>query len=152
MADDIFCLDEGPAILDCLDFAERYRCGDVLLDAAFLVMDLERLGRPDLGRSFLDSWRGLLGERYPDSLAHHYIAYRAHVRAKVACLRAEQGLQRATATARQLHDLAERHLQAARIRLVLIGGAPGTGKTSLAQGLSDATGGCCCARMWPERS
>lgn len=35
--------------LDCLDFSDRYRYGDVLLDAAFLAMELERLGRPDLG-------------------------------------------------------------------------------------------------------
>lgn len=140
LADDIFCLDDGPRILDCLDFSDRYRYADVLLDAAFLAMDLERLGRPDLGRSFLRHWRDLTGDRYPDSLAHHYIAYRAHVRAKVACLRVEQGLEDAAATARQLHDLAARHLEAARVRLVLVGGSPATGKSTLARGLADETG------------
>ena len=33
--------------------ARSYRWGDVLSDVAFLAMDLERLGRPDLGQRFL---------------------------------------------------------------------------------------------------
>jgi uncharacterized protein len=140
LADDIYCLDDGPRILDCLDFSERYRYADVLLDASFLKMDLERLGRPELAHRFLGWWRDLTGDRYPDSLEHHYVAYRAHVRAKVACLRVEQGRRDAIDTARQLHDLAEHHLRAGQVRLVLIGGAPGTGKTTLARGLTERTG------------
>ena len=46
LAEDVFCLDDGPRILDCLEFDERLRFGDVLGDVAFLAMDLERLGRP----------------------------------------------------------------------------------------------------------
>lgn len=140
LTDDIFCLDDGPRILDCLDFSVRYRYGDVLLDAAFLAMDLERQGHADLARSFLQWWCEAAGDRYPDSLAHHYLAYRAHVRAKVACLRAEQGLSGAVDTARGLHALAEHHLEAGRIRMVLVGGAPGTGKSTLARGLAETTG------------
>ncbi len=140
LADDIFCLDDGPRILDCLDFSARYRCADMLLDAAFLAMDLERLGAPAWGEMFLDRWRHVTGDRYPASLAHHYIAYRAHVRAKVACMRVAQGVPSAAETARGCHDLAARHLEAGRVRLVLVGGAPGTGKTTLAVGLAEATG------------
>ena len=46
LADDIFCLDDGPRILDCLDFDDRLRWLDGLDDAAFLAMDLERLSTP----------------------------------------------------------------------------------------------------------
>ena len=140
LADDIFCLDDGPRILDCLDFSPRYRYADVLLDAAFLAMDIERLGRPELARSFLRAWTEFTDDHHPDSMVHHYIAYRAHVRAKVACLRVAQGLADAAATARHLHDLARRHLEAGAIRVVLVGGLPGTGKTTLANGLAEATG------------
>lgn len=139
LADDIFCLEDGPRILDCLDFSARYRYADVLLDAAFLAMDLERLGAPAAAAMFLDRWRDVTGDRHPASLAHHYIAYRAHVRAKVACLRVAQGLPSAAGTARRCHELAANHLQAGRVRLVLVGGAPGTGKTTLATGLAAAT-------------
>ena len=48
----------------------------------------------------------------PSSLEHHYVAYRAHVRSKVACLRAEQGDDGAAREARRLHALAVRHLEA----------------------------------------
>ena len=48
LADDIFLLDDGPRVLDCIEFDERLRFGDTLADVAFLAMDLERLGRPDL--------------------------------------------------------------------------------------------------------
>src|SRR3990172_4478560 len=48
LADDIFCLSDGPRILDCIEFDDRLRYGDVLADVAFLAMDLERLGAPQL--------------------------------------------------------------------------------------------------------
>ena len=88
LADDIFCLDDGPRILDCLEFDDRLRWGDVLYDVGFLAMDLERLGRPDLALAFLDWYREYSGETHPPSLEHLYIAYRALVRAKISCLRA----------------------------------------------------------------
>ena len=91
LADDIFCLDDGPRILDCIEFDDRLRYGDVLADVAFLAMDLERVGAADLGVRFLAWYREFAAENYPETLAQHYIAYRAHVRAKVACLRAGQG-------------------------------------------------------------
>ncbi len=48
LAEDIFCLEDGPRVLDCLEFDDGLRLGDVLADVAFLAMDLERLGRPEL--------------------------------------------------------------------------------------------------------
>jgi predicted kinase len=89
---------------------------------------------------FLARYREFAGETYPDSLAHHYVAYRAHVRVKVACLRHAQGDPDAAVAARSLLDLTARHLEEGRVRLVLVGGLPGTGKSTLAAGLADATG------------
>ncbi len=137
LADDIFCLDDGPRIIDCLAFNDDYRIGDVLADVAFLVMDVERLaGRPPAD-SFLAWYREFTDEHHPESLAHHYIAYRAHVRAKVACLRHEQGHAPSAALAQSYHRLCLEHLEEGRIRLVLVGGGPGVGKSVLAQGLSE---------------
>ena len=140
LAEDIFCLDDGPRILDCLEFDDRYRFEDVLLDVAFLAMDLERLGRPEEGRRFLEWYVEFAGGHHPPSLMHHYVAYRAHVRTKVACLRAAQGHTPALEEARRLHALARDHLAQARVVLLLVGGLPGTGKSTVASGLSDRLG------------
>lgn len=136
-AEDIFCLDDGPRILDCLAFDRRLRVGDVLLDVAFLAMDLERLAGPAASQKLMALYGEYSGEHHPSSLAHHYVAYRAHVRAKVACLGHEQGQPGAAQLARTYHDLCLRHLRLSALRLVLVGGGPGTGKTTLAARLSD---------------
>ena len=140
LADDVFCLPEGPQVLDCIEFDDELRFGDTLADVAFLAMDLERLGRPDLGARFLHDYRSHADDAWPASLEHHHIAYRAHVRSKVATIRAAQGHAPSTAEARHLLDLAVRHLEAGRVRLVLVGGLPGTGKSTLARAVGDALG------------
>ncbi len=139
-AEDIFCLDDGVRILDCIEFSDELRFGDVCADVAFLAMDLERLGRPDAAARFVLDYESQSGERLPSPLLHHYIAQRAYVRAKVACLQFEQGREGCDGDARALHAMALRHLRRARQVLVLVGGLPGTGKSTLATGLAAETG------------
>jgi uncharacterized protein len=146
LADDVFCLDDGVRILDCLEFDLRLRLGDVLADAAFLGMDLERLGRPDLARCFLDDYARYSAETHPASLEHHYVAYRAFVRTKVECLRAAQGDESAADRASALLALTARRLRAGAVRLVLLGGLPATGKSTLAASL--ARRGAAAGRPW----
>jgi aminoglycoside phosphotransferase family enzyme/predicted kinase len=145
LADDIFCLDDGPRVLDCLEFDDALRHGDVLADVAFLAMDLERLGAPEAAARFLAWYDESSGRTSPASLVDHYVAYRAQVRAKVSCIRYGQGVASAAAEARHLLALSSEHLERARVRLVLVGGLPGTGKSTVAQGLGDALG-------WPVLS
>jgi hypothetical protein len=140
LADDIYCLADGPRVLDCLEFDDRLRWGDACADVAFLAMDLERLGATGESEAFLAAYRAAAGDDWPDSLADFYVAYRAHVRAKVACLRHAQGAAGAAETARDLLRLAHRHLVTGRVRLVLVGGVPGAGKSTLARSLAAATG------------
>ena len=68
LADDIYCLDDGPRILDCLDFDDQLRWLDGLDDAAFLAMDLERLGAAELARQFIDWYAEYSGDLAPASL------------------------------------------------------------------------------------
>jgi uncharacterized protein len=140
LADDIFCLDDGPRILDCIDFDDRLRWLDGLDDAAFLAMDLERLGDPRLAGQFIGWYAEYSGDPAPSSLCHHYIAYRAFVRAKVAWMRSSQGVPAAECQARRLAGIALRHLRASAVSLVLIGGLPGTGKSSLADAVAGRLG------------
>ncbi|HZQ26761.1 MAG TPA: AAA family ATPase, partial [Acidimicrobiales bacterium] len=133
-------LEDGPRVLDCIEFSDRLRYGDVLADVAFLAMDLERLGAPRLADHFLERWGELMGETHPASLAHHYIAYRALVRCKVACVRHGQGDPGAGASAGAHLELARRHLERGRVVLALVGGLPGTGKSTVAEGIGRACG------------
>ena len=136
LAGDIFLTPEGPRIIDCLEFDDRLRYSDVLEDVAFLAMDLEHRGHAPQARWFLDRYRAEAGLGWPSSLEHLYIAYRALVRCKVACLREEGGMSGAQ-EARSLLELCVRNLLQGRVRLVLVGGEPGTGKSTLARHLGE---------------
>ena len=140
IADDIFCLPDGPRVLDCLEFDDRLRYVDVLDDVAFLAMDLERIGAPELARRFLDWYAEFSQTPTVASLEHHYIAYRAFVRAKVACLAADQGVDHAASRAVMLTDLALRHLRSGAVTLLVVGGMPGAGKTTLCTALAQRLG------------
>jgi aminoglycoside phosphotransferase family enzyme/predicted kinase len=135
LAADVFCLDDGPRLLDCLEFDESLRHVDTLLDMASLAAEVERLGRLDLADHLLRRYQRAAGDAWPASLEHFYMAYRALVRAKVACL----GDREPTAAATGLLSMAQDHLRAGTVRLVLVGGLPGTGKSTLATGASHAT-------------
>ena len=94
--------------------------------------------RPELGRSFLDWYVEFSGAPRVPSLEHHYVAYRAFVRAKVACLRAAQGdAACAAGCARVRPARSFVTCEPARVRLVLVGGLPGVGKSTVAGGLAD---------------
>jgi len=140
LADDIFCLADGPRVLDCLEFDDRLRWLDGLDDIAFLAMDLERLGAPELRDLLLDRYAEFSGDPAPQALRQHYLAYRAFVRAKVACLRYTQHDPAAMGRARRDAAVALAHLRAGEVRLVLVGGLPGTGKTTLAGLVADELG------------
>lgn len=139
LAEDIFCLQDGPRLLDCLEFDSALRHVDRLDDAAFLSMDLEHLGAPSLGAAFLQWYAEFSGDPAPASLRHHYVAYRAFVRAKVTALRAAQGSP-TSAAGLELLDIAHRHLVSGQVRLILVGGLPAAGKTTLARAVGDSLG------------
>jgi aminoglycoside phosphotransferase family enzyme/predicted kinase len=140
LADDIFCMPEGPALLDCLEFDDHLRYVDCIDDAAFLAMDLEFLGRKDLGELFFDEYSRRAGDEAPQTLRDFYIAYRAIVRAKVDCIRVTQGHPDAATDAGRHIEIARDHIRAATVRLILVGGGPGTGKTTLSRALAQEMG------------
>ncbi|MEZ5170349.1 MAG: AAA family ATPase [Acidimicrobiia bacterium] len=140
LAADIYCLDDAPRILDCLAFRDDFRSVDVIADVAFLAMDLERLGRAGLARQLLDDYREFSGDTAPASLTEHALCDRALIRSKVAALRAIGGGTQGSPEAVALLAAAADHADRARVRMVLVGGLPGTGKTTLASGLADDTG------------
>ncbi|WP_317447742.1 AAA family ATPase [Streptomyces collinus] len=140
LAEDIFCLDDGPRVLDCLEFDDRLRYVDGLDDAAFLAMDLERLDAREAAAYFLARYGEYSGDPAPPSLWHHYVAYRAFVRAKVSVIQDRQGASGAATAARRLASMTLRHLRSSAVGLTLVGGLPGSGKSTLSGALADRLG------------
>jgi len=144
----VYLLPDGLAIIDCVEFSERFRYADPVADAAFLVMDLLAEGRPDLGWTFADAYLAASGDEVGRRLLPFYVAYRAAVRGKVQGMKAGEpevpAAERATARKRSaafwLLALGQLEEPARRPCLVLVGGLPGTGKSTLARGLA-ADGG-----------
>lgn len=89
----IFLMDP-PVIFDCIEFNEALRTLDMLNEAAFLCMDLERFGREDLAGAFMEHYNALTGvlEKAVDrQLFVYYKMYRANVRLKVHCIHLREG-------------------------------------------------------------
>jgi aminoglycoside phosphotransferase family enzyme/predicted kinase len=139
---------DQPLVIDCLEFARRFRCADVALDVAFLVMELRAAGRAELAEYLIHRFARDTNdyELYP--LLDFYCAYRALVRAKVACLLAADPAvaadkrRRKSAEAQDLLALTAALEQGSprRPAVIAIGGLVGSGKSTLADGLAAARG------------
>jgi aminoglycoside phosphotransferase family enzyme/predicted kinase len=133
-------------IIDCIEFNERLRYADPVADAAFLVMDLCFHGERELAAALANEYFRAAGDADGRALLAFYTAYRAMVRAKVEGLKFAEmevpaadratTLQRAKAYWRLA--LGELENPGQQLCLVLVGGLPGTGKSTLARGLADA--------------
>ncbi|WP_051603093.1 AAA family ATPase [Simplicispira psychrophila] len=86
-------LADGPQLFDAIEFSEALRFIDPMADVAFLCMDLQARGRPDLGWHFLNGWLEHSGDYAGLELLPWYLVYRALVRAMVAGLRCGQAGQ-----------------------------------------------------------
>ncbi len=139
-------LDEEVVLFDCLEFNANLRWIDVASDVAFLTMDLEDRGRPDLAHRFLNGYLEATGDYGLLVPLPFYLTYRATVRAKVAGIRCGQSTVSPEERARlgeefgNYLDLAERYTRLSRPRLCITHGVSGSGKTAHTQQLVDAMG------------
>jgi aminoglycoside phosphotransferase family enzyme/predicted kinase len=131
-------------LFDCLEFNDNLRWIDVMSEVAFLVMDLDDRGRPDLARRTLNAYLEHSGDYAGLAVFRFYQAYRALVRAKVACIRLGQsGLhddekKLGHEEYRGYANLAERYTQASVPALIITHGLSGSGKTRLSQQLLES--------------
>ena len=137
----IVLIEDKPVLFDAIEFDDRIATGDVLYDLAFLLMDLiERALRPAanivFNRYLIETQR----VHDLDALAALplFMSVRAAIRAKVTAARRKHAntREKLSQDARSYADLARELLQAAKPKLVAIGGLSGTGKSLLARTLA----------------
>jgi hypothetical protein len=137
-------LEERAMLFDCLEFSANLRWIDVMSELAFLVMDLDDRGRPDLARRALNGYLEYTGDYAGLAVFRFYQVYRALVRAKVACIRlCQSGLsdaekKRTREEYRGYANLAGRYTQPPPPALIITHGLSGSGKTWLSQQLLEA--------------
>lgn len=136
---------ENLEIIDCIEFNERFRRGDAALDLAFLLMDLEFSGQANAAQALLGACARRLNDPGMYGVIDFYIAYRAMVRAKVACLRlASLSPEQQPACIEEIRRYLDLSAAAAvrfgRPALYITAGLPASGKSRIARGLAAALG------------
>jgi aminoglycoside phosphotransferase family enzyme len=133
---------EGEAVIfDGIEFNPSLRWIDLINEIAFLVMDLDARGRPDLGQRVLNRYLEETGDYGGLALLRFYQVYRAMVRAKVAAIRLGQpGLaeEEQAALLEEYHAyiaLAEQYTQLCNTALIITHGVSGSGKSYSARSL-----------------
>ncbi len=130
-------------IIDCIEFNDRFRCGDTASDVAFLAMELEAAGRPDLAAGFVARYAEASDDFGLYEVLDFYLSYRAWVRGKVAAFVLADPATPATLRRRKRAE-ASRDFRLARSFagrpltrpfLIAVGGVIGSGKSTLASAL-----------------
>ncbi|MGE3490073.1 MAG: AAA family ATPase [Vicinamibacterales bacterium] len=142
----IVLLDGQPTLFDAIEFNDEIAWIDVLYDLAFLLMDLWRLGLPHHANAV---WNGYLADTADLSglpLMPLFLSCRAAVVAKTTATAAtlqadaERRLE-LQARAGDYLELAQDLLSPPPPRLIAVGGASGTGKSTAALALAPSIGG-----------
>lgn len=129
-------------MVDRIEFNPSFRYGDVAGEVAFLAVELERAGRPDLTRAFIHTYIEETNSNDLLEVLPFYQVYRAMVRGKVRSILLKQpGLDaRTQASVREdaeaMYGLAAHHASNPTEPIIaLTGGLMGTGKSTLAHAL-----------------
>jgi hypothetical protein len=136
------CIEDGKiSIFDCVEFSERLRTCDIASEVAFLAMDLDRLGAPELA----DELVGAIAESTHDDelplLMPFYKCYRAVIRGVVESLRSrqteveERERKSAIELAQQYFSFACDYANDAAPAILIICGLSGSGKSTVARAL-----------------
>ncbi len=137
--------DDSIAIIDCIEFNERFRYADVCADIAFLSMDFAWHGHVDLAERLLAGYARQSDDYDLYSVVNFYESYRAFVRGKVSAIfaaDAEASLKardRAGREARRYFvlSLAFERPPLVSPRVVAVGGMIASGKSTAADAIGE---------------
>lgn len=141
------CFSDGICIYDCIEFNDRFRYGDVASEVAFLAMDIDYHGHPDLSRELAAAYIEASGDGELREVLDFYKCYRAYVRGKVEGFKLKDALisdeekRRVLEVARRYYELADSYRDPSlRPTLFITSGLLATGKSALAQELGRRSG------------
>lgn len=134
---------DGVVAIDCIEFNDRFRCGDAAGEAAFLAMELEAAQRPDLAAGFLARFAEASDDFGLYGVIDLHLSYRAWVRGKVAAFLAADPAADSRLRARKRDEARSRFALARSFSgapldapfVVAVGGVVGSGKSTLASAL-----------------
>ena len=143
----VYLTPEAVCIYDCIEFSDRLRYVDVANDVAFLAMDLDYQGRPNLAQFFVHQMAASLDDPDMLRLIDFYKCYRAYVRGKVEHMRGteqevppdEQEASRKR-SACYFRWAAQYATAGSGPAVIAVMGSVGVGKSTQAQALSSALG------------
>ncbi len=135
-------------IVDCIEFNERFRFADPVADMAFLVMDLIFHHRQDLAAIFSQAYFQASEDQEGKKLLPFYSSYRAAIRGKVKGMeltekeipKEEQQAALKKSRAHWLLALGELEIPLRKPCLLLLGGLPGSGKSTLGKAIAQKAG------------
>ncbi|MEL7008090.1 MAG: AAA family ATPase [Cyanobacteria bacterium J06588_4] len=133
-------------LFDRIEFNESFRFVDTIYDVAFIVMDLEARGKPELAITFLNSYLEYSGDWFGLLVLPLYLVRQAYVRAKVNSFllddpqisQAEQA--EAKQTASDYYQQAYRYTQNKSGSLTMMSGLSGSGKSTVAASIARSKG------------
>ena len=131
----------SPTVIDCIEFNDRFRWGDVCADVVFFAMDLAWHRRVDLAERFLAIYAREANDYDLYPLVNFYESYRAFVRGKIASIVASDpsadhlSKERASDEARRyfLLALASERRSLLPPSVVAVVGQIASGKTTVAE-------------------
>ena len=142
--DHVYMTADGIRIVDCIEFNDRFRYGDVACDLAFLAMEMEEEGFSPQAADLTDAFVRHSGDLQLYALLDFYKCYRAMERLQVNCLRVAQNHvaagERETATAAIERFLALAYRYAVRFSrpvLWVVWGQVATGKSTVGRALGE---------------
>lgn len=144
----VFVFDNHIDIIDCIEFNAAYRRHDTASDLAFMLMELDFMGRREVSTAMLNFYLDYTADYGMIPLLAFYKVYRAMVRGKVASFAAndpaisDSEREKASAAARKFFDLSARYIvgSSSPPTLTITCGPSGSGKSTAARASAAKTG------------
>jgi aminoglycoside phosphotransferase family enzyme/predicted kinase len=135
---------DGIKIIDCIEFNDRFRYADITSDLAFLTMDLDFEGYPQIAQDLINNYLEYTKDEEMLILLDFYKCYRAYVRVKVNCFHLQEKDLLRNAKAKLIRET-ERYLRLAyryaiqftRPTIWVVCGLPASGKSTIAKAMAD---------------